>query len=115
MAHDPLSRVASWLTPATAETRHLPADDADPVLALIAEAARLDALWYAATNRGDEIEAENLGRRAREVGNQIRNTKPVTLAGAIAMLEWSHNDGCCDERVVNAAITGLRELARMTS
>jgi hypothetical protein len=39
-------------------------------------------------------EAEDLGRRASEAGNQIRNTKPVTLAGAIALLEWAHNGGC---------------------
>jgi hypothetical protein len=42
-------------------------------------------------------EAEDLARRAREVGNQIRNTKPVTLTGAIAMLKWGHESGCCDE------------------
>jgi hypothetical protein len=32
-----------------------PADDIDPVLALIAEEKRLEALWVAATTRGDEI------------------------------------------------------------
>ena len=52
---DPLSHVASWLTPATAETRPLPAEVVDPVLALIAEVARLDALCIAAQSRGDEI------------------------------------------------------------
>ena len=50
MAQDPVSAVASWLTPAA------PGEVAeDPVIALIAEAARLDALSLAATNRGDQI------------------------------------------------------------
>jgi hypothetical protein len=55
-------------------------------------------------------EAEDLGRRASEAGNQIRNTKPVTLAGAIALLEWAHDGGCCDEPLTNAVIAGLRDL-----
>jgi hypothetical protein len=58
-------------------------------------------------------EAEDLGRRAGEVDNQICNTKPVTLTGAIAMLEWGHEGGCCDERLNNAVIAGLRELVSL--
>ena len=219
MPNDPLSHVASWLTPATpgevadkSLTASLPED---PVIALIAEEKRLDALWGAATTRGDEIfetlpedirkgrvkvsfggswpildggftseaalqrlvskvrrlatvrarvgvetgrigaaedlaaeeaefdreigldqalaqlragleeikaireasgcevhyrEAEDIERRAGEVGDQIRNTKPVTLAGAIALLEWAHDDGCCDEPLTNAVIAGLRDM-----
>jgi hypothetical protein len=29
------------------------------------------------------------------------------------MLEWGHEGGCCDERLNNAAIAGLRELASL--
>jgi hypothetical protein len=222
MAQDPVSAVASWLTPAA------PGEVAeDPVIALIAEAARLDALSLAATNRGDQIfstlpedvrkgrmrvsfsklgdvlqrhngftseadlqewvrvhrnwamvlvrsdvkkgrisaedlaaeeaefdreigldqalaqlragqaeikaireasgceahfrEAEDLARRAGEVGNQIRNTKPVTLTGAIAMLEWGHENGCYDEdedehlHLTNRLIAGLRDMQPVAS
>ena len=218
MAQDPLSRVAAWLTPATpgevADEALTASPPEDPVIALIAEEKRLEALWVAATTRGDEIfstlpedirkgrvqvsfsaetwaalldggftseaalhrlvgavrrlamvgaridvekgrigaedlaaeeaefdreigldqalaqfragleeikaireasgceahyrEAEDLGRRASEAENQIRNTKPVTLAGAIALLEW--DPGCCDEPLTNAVIAGLRDL-----
>jgi hypothetical protein len=211
MAQDPVSAVASWLTPAA------PGEVAeDPVIALIAEAARLDALSLAATNRGDQIfstlpedvrkgrmrvsfsklgdvlqrhngftseadlqewvrvhrnwamvlvrsdvkkgrisaedlaaeeaefdreigldqalaqlragleeikaireasgceahyrEAEDLATRAGEVGDQIRSTKPVTLAGAIAMLERENEGGCCDEHLTNTVIAGLRDM-----
>jgi hypothetical protein len=84
MAQDPVSAVASWLTPAIPEVpdaadrplvpgRELTeakqltgcasltsvaptaADDIDPVLALIAEGNRLAALRIAASGRGDEI------------------------------------------------------------
>jgi hypothetical protein len=199
---DPLSRVASWLAPAmvAGESPTISVAVDDPVLALIAETARLDALSLAAQNRGDEIfdalpediregrvqvslngklgrllqhyrgftseadlerwvslhrefavafvddataaefdrqigldqalaqfragreeikaaretsgceahyrEAEDLGRRAGEAGNQIRNTKPVTLTGAIAMLEWENEDG----RLITSVIAGLRDL-----
>jgi hypothetical protein len=226
MAQDPLSRVASWLTPASADVTDKPpltsvAVD-DPVLALIAEGKRLDALEVAAGIRGDEIfntlpddiregrvrvsfsdnefgallryrrgftseahlhqwvrvhrqcatlvtrfdvekgrigaevlaadeagydrevgldqalaqlragqaeikaireasgceahyrEAEDLARRVCEVENQIRNTKPVTLTGAIAMLEWGHENGGCDEddhlHLNNRVIAGLRDM-----
>jgi hypothetical protein len=51
-------------------------------------------------------EADDLGRRAAEIGGQIRNTKPVTLAGAIAMLEWGIEGEC----LINAVIGGLRAL-----
>jgi hypothetical protein len=59
LAQDPLSHVASWLTPASATS----ADD--PVLALIAEAERLDALWLAASNRRDKI-FDTLPRRVKQ-------------------------------------------------
>jgi hypothetical protein len=222
MAQDPLSRVAAWLTPATpgevADEALTASPPEDPVIALIAEAKRLDALWFAATNRGDEIldtlpediregrvrisitdgelssllwrhagftseahlhrwvdvhrrlamvrarhevetgrisaedlaaeeaefnrevglnqalaqfragvdeikaireasgceahyrEAEGLARRAGEIENQIRNTKPVTIAGAIAMLELGLEGGCVNESLINAAIAGLRDM-----
>jgi hypothetical protein len=204
MAQDPLSRVASWLTPVTADPP--PADDVDPVFALIAEVVRLDALAIEAQTRGDKIfdalpedirkglvrvslsgelgrllqhsgfasevalhrwvdvhrrfvmafvddataaefdrqigfdqalaqfragreeiktireasgceahyrEAEALGQQAGKIVAQIGHTKPVTLAGAIAMLEWGHEDGCCDECLINTAIAGLHELASL--
>jgi hypothetical protein len=52
MAHDPLSHVASWLTPASADATDTVED---PVIALIAEGNRLAALRIAACGRGDEI------------------------------------------------------------
>jgi hypothetical protein len=223
MTQDPFSRVASWITsatPAEAADRSLEtsAGADDPVIPLIAEVARLDALWIAAQTCGDEIfdalpedirkgrvkvsfsgelagllanhngftneadlhrwvrvhrdlatvfvrvsikmgrlsddkelaaaeaefdqeigleqalaqlraglteikaireaagceahyrEAEDLGRRGREGRDRIRNTKPVTLAGAIAMLELGHECGYCDERLTNAVIAGLRDM-----
>ena len=59
MAQDPLSRVASWITPASADVTDKPPPTSravdDPVLALIAEEKRLDALAIAADERGDEI------------------------------------------------------------
>jgi hypothetical protein len=58
-------------------------------------------------------EAEDLERGADEVGNQIRNTKPVTLAGAIAMLEWGR-EGECDEHL-NGVIAGLRDMQPVAS
>ena len=58
MPNDPLSHVASWLTPTSADVTDKPSPTSppeDPVIALIAEEQRLDALWVAATTRGDEI------------------------------------------------------------
>ena len=187
MAEDPLSRVAAWLTPASADVTDKPpptSPQEDPVIALIAEAKRLDALWTAVTTRGDEIfstlpedirkgqvqvsfsgpsaalldggfaseaalhrlvgkgrrlatvfcrvevergrigaedlaaeeaefdreigEAEDLARRAGEVGDQILSTKPVTIAGAIAMLEWSGADE--DGSLIDTVLAGLRDM-----
>ena len=86
-----------------------PIAEKDPVFALIAELARID---NEAQNKSSAALPEDLVRRANEVTDQIRNTKPVTFAGAIAMLELGHECGCCDERLTNTAIAGLRELAR---
>jgi hypothetical protein len=216
MAPDPVSAVAGWLTPASADVTDKPPITSvavdDPVLALIAEGDRLDALYDAAQDRGDEIfntlpediqkgrvrvsfsdsergrglsslyggyftseqqlqrcldpwrrlqrrgaechgespeaavaefegeigldqalaqlragleeikatreasgcmvhyrEAEDLARRAGEVGNQISNTKPASLAGAIAMLERMHDAGSVDDDI-NPVIAGLRDM-----
>jgi hypothetical protein len=76
MPNDPLSRVASWLTPASA-------DVTDPVLALIAEEKRLEALWIAAYDKGDKPQEEALAAPMGAILEQIYNTPPVTIAGAI--------------------------------
>jgi hypothetical protein len=59
MVQDPVSAVASWLAPATsgevADESLTASPPEDPVIALIAEEKRLEALWTAATTRGDEI------------------------------------------------------------
>jgi hypothetical protein len=55
MAQDPVSAVASWITPATSGESLTASPPEDPVIALIAEEKRLEALWVAATTRGDEI------------------------------------------------------------
>jgi hypothetical protein len=55
-------------------------------------------------------EAEDLAEQAREVGNQISNTKPASLAGAIAMLELGLAAGCVEEDLTNAVIAGLRDM-----
>jgi hypothetical protein len=211
MPTDPLSHVASWLTPATPEVPV--AHDTDPVLALIAEEKRLDALWAAARDRALEIlntlpddirkgrvrvsfsdsergrslsslyggyftseqqlqrcldpwlrlqrrvaehhgespeaavaeyereigldqafaqlragldaikaireasgceahyrEADDLEPRMRELGHQIDTTKPVTIAGAIAMLERLRDAYCVAHNEINPVIAGLRDI-----
>jgi hypothetical protein len=55
-------------------------------------------------------DAEDLAEQAREVGNQISNTKPASLAGAIAMLELGLAAGCVEEDLTNAVIAGLRDM-----
>jgi hypothetical protein len=60
MTQDPLSCVASWITSATPaeaadKSQEISAAADDPVILLIAEGARLDALWIAARTCGDEI------------------------------------------------------------
>jgi hypothetical protein len=88
--------------------RHLGVDD--PVLALIAEEKRLEALWIAADSKGHDRQAKVLDEAMGAILNQIRNTKPVTLAGAIAMLELGLAGGCVDEGLTNTAIAGLRDM-----
>jgi hypothetical protein len=209
LANDPVSAVAGWLTPATPEVPA--AGDTDPVLAMIAELNRLDALWAAAQARGAEIlntlpedirkgrvrvsfgdselgrclsspgyftseqqlqrfldpwrrfdmrmakhkakspeaaaaefdreigldqllaqlragldeikaireasgceahyrEADDLEPRMRELGHQIDTTKPVTIAGAIAMLERLRDAYCVAHNEINPVIAGLRDI-----
>jgi hypothetical protein len=125
MSKDPLSRVASWLAPTRAEAE-------DPVIALIAEEERIrcaaidlsdaaDLLFYAlpqAKRRELDMEgrrlfgemgdlyrrSEPLYEEANQLLDRIRETKPVTLAGAIAMLE---SDG---EESLDLALEFLRDL-----
>jgi hypothetical protein len=52
---DPITHTASWLAPPAPGTHPLSPDDADPVIAMIAEEARLEALATEAQARGDAI------------------------------------------------------------
>jgi hypothetical protein len=122
MAQDPLSRVASWLTPASADVtdtvesgnyiipKESPQGAEDPVLALIAEEKRLEALWIAAYDKGDKRQEEALDEPISAILEQIYNTPPVTIAGAIAMLELGLGGGGVNERLTNAAIASLRDM-----
>ena len=93
MAQDPLSRVASWITPATpgevADESLITSPPEDPVIALIAEQKRLEVLWIAADGKGHDRQAKVLDEQMGAILNQLRNRNitPITLAGAIAMLE----------------------------
>jgi hypothetical protein len=77
----------------------------DPVIALIAEGKRLDALAIAADDRGDYSEAHSLEKQQDPIFDQLRQTKPVTLGGAIAMLEHD-----CAEALIAPVLAGLRDM-----
>jgi hypothetical protein len=105
MTQDPLSRVASWLTPTT------PAEATDPVIALIAEVQRLDALWIEANARGCAAHYdEAIADQVKPILVELRQTKPVTIAGAIAMLELGLACGGVDKGLTNTALAGLRDM-----
>jgi hypothetical protein len=115
MAQDPLSRVASWLTPASADVTDeslITSPPEDPVIALIAEEKRLEVLWTAADGKGHDRQAKVLDEQMGAILNQLRNRniKPITLAGAIAMLEEGHHGGCIDDGLISAAIASLRDM-----
>jgi hypothetical protein len=84
----------------------------DPVLALIAEAGRLEVLWIAADGKGHDRQAKVLDEQMGAILNQLRNRNitPITLAGAVAMLEEGLRGGCIDDGLINAAIAGLRDM-----
>jgi transposase len=93
MAQDPLSHVASWLTPAAAADG--PLTGGGPVIALIAEEKRLGALFIAADTRGAEILSalpEDIRKGLVRVSfgvhpNQIYNWKKQLLDGAAGVFE----------------------------
>jgi hypothetical protein len=101
----------------TVAPTQIAADDTDPVLALIAEEKRLEALWVAADKIrfGKSREVKVLGEQMGAIRDQIRNTKSVTIAGAIAMIELGLYCGCVDERLINAAIASLRDMSAAAS
>jgi hypothetical protein len=69
------------------------ADDTDPVLALVAEARRLEALWCAADGIRGGPEVKAIDEQMVANLSQIYGTKPVTIGGAIAMLELGLDHG----------------------
>jgi hypothetical protein len=122
VAPDPISHVASWLTPASADVTDKPTTTPleDPVIALVADARRLEELWGAAYEKKHDREANAIDKQMGAILNQLRNRniKPVTIAGAIAMLELglrcfpdiSFRFAETDEPLVDAAIAGLRDM-----
>jgi hypothetical protein len=122
VAPDPISHVASWLTPASADVTDKPTTTPleDPVIALVADARRLEELWGAAYEKKHDREANAIDKQMGAILNQLRNRniKPVTIAGAIAMLDLglrcfpdiSFRFAETDEPLVDAAIAGLRDM-----
>jgi hypothetical protein len=59
-------------------------------------------------------EAEALWKQAGEIGNRIFETKPLTLAGAIAMLDWTQAEEyeplTPHWQTIDTVIAGLRDL-----
>jgi hypothetical protein len=88
-----------------------PAKATDPVIALIAEVQRLDALWIEASARGCAAHYdEAIADQVQPILVELRQTTPVTLAGAIAMLELGLSCGGVDEGLTNTALAGLRDM-----
>ena len=84
-----VERLAGCASATTVAPTPIAADDKpDPVLALIAEEKRLEALWVAADKiRYEQPEDIRKGREVKAIDeqmgailNQIHNTKPVTIA-----------------------------------
>jgi hypothetical protein len=116
--------VASWLTaaaPGKVADESPPAlPPEDPVIALVAEERRLEELWGAADEKGHDREANAIDKQMGAILNQLRNRniKPVTIAGAIAMIELglrcfpdiSFRFAETDGPLIDAAIASLRDL-----
>jgi hypothetical protein len=89
------------------------APEPDPVLALIAEHARLWARSTELHENGQYEAGRQIDQVAYALHDQLCATEPTTLAGAIAQLEFAAEQD--DPDMVRAAVAGLRKIAQARS
>jgi hypothetical protein len=89
----------------------------DPFLELVAAWRANDAAWSASAT-GPEVDAAMM--RAASLEYRISRTKPTTVAGALAALEWLAAYACADtachlDHIALAVLDGARQaLATMS-
>jgi hypothetical protein len=98
-AHDPLSRVASWLS------QEAPTPDADPLPAMFAERERICGLLRDTPDVGDH----ELLKQAGAIEDQISETVASSFEGLFGQLELLHMHYGCE--LLDSIIAGIKALS----